>query len=260
MSFACNKVIHFFCSSSNNLTNYEINPPVSYKIEKFHLTIGTFFDFHSLAFILHCMPNLRRLIVTITLTSTMLSLSRNILCGTIWQQLLVANASYLDVFDIFVLIRYSNSITNLDNIIHTFNYFERKFDDWYMGIHRSYRHCNRQSKTDKTTLYLQYIICNNSEQQICLHGFRYSRRFRCHHTNGARVVFGTLNIYSNMTNDSQNQLFYAHSKDLHIRIPRNIKFLNIISSNQLFTNIEYLTIQIDSSIQSCWADTLGFCM
>ncbi|UJR32164.1 hypothetical protein I4U23_019631 [Adineta vaga] len=56
-------------TTPGRLLSFETNPPILPSLKSFPLHIATFCDFHSLNVILHCMPNLHQLILTIISTS-----------------------------------------------------------------------------------------------------------------------------------------------------------------------------------------------
>ncbi|CAF3967219.1 unnamed protein product [Rotaria magnacalcarata] len=150
------RVLRISISSNNNsyaqatmipafLTTYEVNPPISFSITTFDLSIGTCFYFRSLRLILSCMPNLRRFIITIIVLTSTNSFCKNVFNGHLWQQLLSNSAPHLDVFEIFVMIKYANTKPNFDSLVNSFDYFARKFGDWHVAIHQSRRNYNTQN-------------------------------------------------------------------------------------------------------------------
>ncbi|CAF1140672.1 unnamed protein product [Adineta steineri] len=222
---------------------YEINPPILSSLKSFELCTKTFCSFQSLSFILHCMPNLRRFILTIiSLSSSISNLHQNLFRGGEWEILLKNGPSQLDIFDIFLHIQYTNFELDMNFVVNSFNYFTRKYNDWYLAIHQS--QCNSRSE----------------KRYISLRGFRRSKKTRHYFFNPMRIVLGTLNIYSTSVIDNQHDLFYSMYKDLHVNIPVNTNMSNILSYGQIFKNINYLTLEIDSSILTFWKKILDFCL
>ena len=102
----------------------------------FEWTIQTPCSFQSLGFILGCMPNLRRFMVTvISLTSASLSWE-DVFDGEQWQQVLKTNTPHLDVFDILLITDKLNGVPNSYATLNSFDGFSRKYPDWYVAIHR----------------------------------------------------------------------------------------------------------------------------
>ncbi|CAF1059695.1 unnamed protein product [Adineta steineri] len=222
---------------------YGINPPILSLLKSFELCVKTFCSFNQLSFILGCMPNLRRFIFTvISLSSSISYLHRNLFRGDEWELLSKNRLSQLDIFDIFLHIQYSNFGLDMNIVVNSFNYFTTKYDDWYLAVHQS-----------QCTFY-------NKKKYINLRGFRRSKKARHHVFSQMRMVLGTLNIYSTSMADNEHDLFYSIYKDLHIDIPVNTNILNIPSYGQLFKNINYLTIEIDSSILIFVKKILDFCL
>ncbi|CAF3122637.1 unnamed protein product [Rotaria socialis] len=244
------RVLRISISSNNNsyapatmiptfLTTYEVNPPISFSITTFDLSIGTCFYFRSLRLILSCMPNLRRFIITIIVLTSTSSFCKNVFNGHLWQQLLSNSAPHLDVFEIFVMIKYANTKPNFDSLVNSFDYFARKFDDWHVAIHQSRRNYNTQ------------------KQQLSLHGFRYSKQVRHCHTSTTRIVLGTLTLHESVIKQAEHHLFYSNCKDLCVSIPIDIKIRNNLPPYQLFKNIDRLTIEINSPMRACWIKILN---
>ena len=133
---------------------FEINPPISPTIKIFHLNIHRLYSFHSLDFVLRCMPNLRQFIISIIISSFLTSNSLTIaLMGDEWQRLLSINTPHLDIFDIFLSIKNTDMGADTNAIIKSFDYFARKYEDWYVAVHRSRPSFNTRSKIE------QIIVC-----------------------------------------------------------------------------------------------------
>jgi len=133
------------------LPTYENNPPISPSIKTFDLVIRTLCNFHSLNFILSCMPNLRRLIVTIIYSSSLSRLWTNIFDGYKWQQLLETNTLDLEIFDIYFHVYSLNFRSNMDTILKSFDYFTTKYNDWHLTTHQSPFSFNSKGKFEEKT-------------------------------------------------------------------------------------------------------------
>jgi hypothetical protein len=146
------KPMHFILRPPILPAAYENNPPISSSMRTFDLTIRTLCDFRSLDFILHCMPNLRRFIVFINYPSNS-AWWRDVFDGYKWQELLTRNTSHLDVFDISLHIYGLNLVLDVDSALKSFDYFSRKYDDWYLGIHRARFSSNSDGKIREELIY-----------------------------------------------------------------------------------------------------------
>jgi hypothetical protein len=207
------------------------------------------------------MPNLRRFIVTIICSSTILPWCRDVFDGYKWQQLLTRNTSHLEVFDISLFIQGLNLVSDVDMVLKSFDYFATKYDEWYVAIDRSRFSFNNQGKIEEKNSLLRNIDVYNYylEQQISLRGYRHSKRVRYYKFIQARMNLGIVNVYSTTIPDAQYHLFYSHFEDLHIKIPINMRMIDISPSGQLFKNIDRLTVEIDSSMLTFWEDMLDLC-
>jgi len=112
-----------------------------------------------LNFILRCMPNLRQFIITIICSSSFSSFCGNMFKGDQWQRLLTNGPSQLDAFDIFLFIKHSDLILDIDIVIKSFDYFASIYNDWYMAIHQFQHTRNNRSKTKElANLFIGIII------------------------------------------------------------------------------------------------------
>jgi hypothetical protein len=104
----------------------------------FYLDIETKCDFDLLSLILRCMPNLRRFILVMTISSFISPFWADLLNGQHWQQLLTSYIPQLNTFDLFLSVfTHSNSQIDIDAITHSFDYFTTKYNDWCLIIDQS---------------------------------------------------------------------------------------------------------------------------
>ncbi len=95
-------------------------------------------DFDSLSIILRCMPNLRRLIFQMVIFSDHLSFLDDLFDGHYWQQLLTNDVPHTEIFDLSLnVLMNPDSQLDINTIIPSFDYFARKYDDWYVTINQS---------------------------------------------------------------------------------------------------------------------------
>ncbi len=105
------------------------------------------------------MPNLRRFIIAIIYLSSIPFDWRNVFDGYQWQQILTTNTPHLDIFDIFLLTKDLNLVSDVNATLKSFDYFTNKYDDWYVAIHRSPLDRNNQSKTRQTRIHKRISLC-----------------------------------------------------------------------------------------------------
>jgi hypothetical protein len=100
-----------------------------------------------------------------------------------------------------------------------------------------------------------------SEQYIDLRGYRYSKNERFYTFVVSQMNIEILNVYSTIRSDAQHHLLYSHVKDLHIKIPINMRMLDTPSSGQLFKNVDHLIVEMDSAAMlTFWESILDLCM
>jgi len=105
------------------------------------------------------MPNLRQFIITIICSPSFSSLCGSMFKGDQWQRLLTNGPFQLDVFDIFLFVKHSDLILDIDVVIKSFDYFASIYDDWYMAIHQFQHTRNNRSKTKElANLFIGIII------------------------------------------------------------------------------------------------------
>jgi len=117
----------------------EGNLPVLPYMTLFDLHITTKCDIDSLNLILCYMPNLRQFIITIQTLSRVSLFWEDLLNGQHWQRLLTKHVPRIDVFDLFMnlILDPYDSIPDMDTIVHSFDYFATKYDDWHVAINQS---------------------------------------------------------------------------------------------------------------------------
>lgn len=116
--------------------SFRDNPPISCSMRIFHCTIQTPCNFQSLGFILACMPNLRRFMVTVINLSPIPLQWGEVFDGQQWQQILMTHTPYLDIFDILLITDKLNRVPNSFATLNSFDGFSRIYPDWYVAIHR----------------------------------------------------------------------------------------------------------------------------
>jgi hypothetical protein len=100
------------------------------------------------------MPNLRQFFFSTIISSLPASHSLTIaLMGNEWQRLLSINTPHLDIFDIFLSIENTHMVADTNVIIKSFDYFARKYEDWYVAIHQSRPSFNTRSKIEQIIAY-----------------------------------------------------------------------------------------------------------
>ena len=132
-------------------SSYATNPPISPSILSFEVVLMTFFDFRSLDLILHCMPNVRQLILSIISWSPQLTPHQHMLHGDQWERLLAHRTPQLDVFNLFICIRHSRLPLSPKAVIDSFGYFAKRYDDWRITINRARSAVHSRSKRWRTS-------------------------------------------------------------------------------------------------------------
>ncbi len=97
------------------------------------------------------------------------------------------------------------------------------------------------------------------EQWITLRGYRHLKKERYYGITQVGIVLGTLNVHSRTITDAQYHLFHSRLRHLRIIIPLKIKTYYTPPSGPLFKNIDYLTIEMDSSMLTFWKDMVDLC-
>lgn len=117
-------------------TSFRDNPPILCSMRTFDWTIQTPCNFQLLGFILSCMPNLRRFMITVIYFTSVPLHWQDVFDGQQWQQLLTTNTPHLDVFDILLITDGLDRVPNSYATLNSFDGFSRKYPDWYVAIHR----------------------------------------------------------------------------------------------------------------------------
>ncbi|CAF4075935.1 unnamed protein product [Rotaria sordida] len=193
-------------------------------------------DFDSLNRILRYMPNLHQFIISIENSRFISSSWNHLLNGHNWQQLLTNYLPHLDVFDLFitVFIHRNSPVLDMKAVVHSFEYFSAKYDDWSIKINQSRFSINRRT------------------QQVELHALRCSKALRYQYVNLRRTVLDTINIYSTAITNAQMQAFYYGTVRLQIDIPLNSTFSNNLLMFSPYQNINDLVIRIEPLRTSLW--------
>ncbi|CAF3662946.1 unnamed protein product [Rotaria sp. Silwood1] len=133
------------------------------------------------------MPNLRQFIITM-MNSSLISLSWNhLLNGQNWQQLLTNHVPHLDVFNLLltVIIDPLSLLLDMDNIIHSFDFFSTKYDDWHVAIGQSKYNVHHR-------LHIVY-----------LHTLRFSIKPPYMYSESQQIILDTFNMHTTAINDAQ---------------------------------------------------------
>ncbi len=97
------------------------------------------------------------------------------------------------------------------------------------------------------------------EPRICLRGFRRLKKVRFLSPTQARIALDMQILPISTIADVQHHLFYSDINHLHINIPVKRIVSNSQSTQQLFKNIDSLTIELDSSTLTFWQDMCDLC-
>jgi len=123
------------------------NLPVSPSITSFDLDIWTKCDFDALGLILRCMPNIRRFILGMMISSYISPFWMDSLNGQYWQQLLTNYVPHIDIFELLLnVIIDPYSQLDMDAVILSFDYFSTKYNDWCIIMNQSKLHGDSHSK------------------------------------------------------------------------------------------------------------------
>ena len=196
------------------------------------------------------MPNLRQFIISI-LTSPSISLSWDtLLNGHNWQQLLINHISHLDVFDLFVFVigNPNTFLLDMNNIVHSFDYFSTKYDDWHVAITQSKYNIKYHCKIIILIYFLKYKFkCFYVANRIRLHALRYSKDPPCKLGYEQQMVLGTFTIHST---DTQYHRFHYNIGGLRIEIPLNTILSDNRSSSPPYQHVTLLSIRNGPSSSS----------
>jgi hypothetical protein len=92
------------------------------------------------------MPNLRRFIIGAKSSPSMSPFAATLFDGYQWQQLLTSHLPHLDIIDFFLYIIDPDPFLDMNTIVHSFQYFVTKFNDFHVAISRSQFSPNYQRK------------------------------------------------------------------------------------------------------------------
>jgi hypothetical protein len=112
----------------------ENNLPMLSKVISFELVLFAPWDNHSIAYVLRCMPNLRYFFFLLWPYTSQQYCPMQLIDGYVWQEMLERYVPYLSKFEFHMSIYKFYSITNLDNVVDSFEYFVRKYSNWHMII------------------------------------------------------------------------------------------------------------------------------
>jgi len=133
-----NMAILLFFSTPTPPFNVENDLPISPSMISFDLDIETKCDLDLLSLILRCMPNLRGFVLTMITSSFISPFWADVLNGQHWQQLLTSYVPQLNTFDLFLQVFIDSNLNiDIDAIIHSFDYFTTKYNDWCLNIYQS---------------------------------------------------------------------------------------------------------------------------
>ena len=104
----------FFCFSDpiSTLSLNDIGHPILPQMISFNLIMSAMCDIYSIAYILHCMPNLNRFNFSLTGRMAGLPYYRELFNGYVWQQILERYVPCLSKFEFYISI--SKSLSNLN--------------------------------------------------------------------------------------------------------------------------------------------------
>ncbi|CAF1599636.1 unnamed protein product, partial [Rotaria sordida] len=115
----------------------ENNLPISPQLISFDLSIFAKCDIGSIAYILRCMPNLRRFKFLHGTGEVVWSDARDLINGYTWQQMFEKHVPFLSKFDFHMSIIGKNyPKLDLDMVINSFQYFVKKYSEWHMIVDR----------------------------------------------------------------------------------------------------------------------------
>lgn len=73
----------------------------------------------------------------------------DLLDGHQWQQMLTSDVPHLKTFDFLIGLFDTRSLLNMDDIVHSFQYFVLHYDGWHMAVERSRLVTHRPGKITK---------------------------------------------------------------------------------------------------------------
>lgn len=123
-----------FFSFPNVQSINENNLPRVTSLKIFDLYIFTQCNIHSLACVLHCMPNLQEFSFTFIVEYIHTPSIDVLLNGINWQQLLTSHVPHLIKFDIHISFLTHNRLLNSKLILDSFRCFLTQYHDWHIAI------------------------------------------------------------------------------------------------------------------------------
>ncbi|UJR29550.1 hypothetical protein I4U23_010767 [Adineta vaga] len=93
-------------------------------------------DIHSLDLILRCIPNIHQFIFTLKVDHNISSFMMNLINENNWQEMLMTRVSYLKKFDFHISFITNGDGRDLNEILNSFKFCIKLYDQWQMGINR----------------------------------------------------------------------------------------------------------------------------
>jgi hypothetical protein len=125
-----------FFSNPNVLSINKDKLPRVTSLKIFDLHIFTQCNIHSLARVLHCMPNLQKFSFTFIVEYLHTPFIDVLLNGINWQQMLTSHVPHLIKFDIHISFLTHNGLLNSKLILDSFRCFLTQYHGWHMAISR----------------------------------------------------------------------------------------------------------------------------
>ncbi|CAF1389964.1 unnamed protein product [Adineta steineri] len=123
-----------------NIPNFpyinEDDLPTISTLQILDLQIFTQCNIHSLNLILHCMPNLQELSLTLVNNHVNQWLIDSFINGNNWQRMLTSHVANLKVFDFHMSFLMDNRLLDSNVILNSFRYFVTHYNGWHMAISR----------------------------------------------------------------------------------------------------------------------------
>ena len=94
------------------------------------------FDINGIAYMLRCMPNLKRFNLFLGVRMRELQCYRQLFNGYMWENVVKRYAPCLSTFEFQMSVLKSFSNLELDYIVNSFQYFVKNYPNWNMFIHR----------------------------------------------------------------------------------------------------------------------------
>jgi hypothetical protein len=107
------------------------------------------------------MPNLRQFIIEAQSSPSISPFSATLFDGCEWQRLLTSHTPHLDTINFFLHMINPSPFLDMNAIVHSFQYFVTKFNDFHVAISRSRFSSNHQRKIKPLLICLKVRICVN---------------------------------------------------------------------------------------------------